>query len=254
MDNLTKNKKNTAADKLSARLVMCECSMYMRSKHFLNHSWAEVEQNLMGTQQLWSSFPVELQARLIASKGVFQLRDVLYTIDQEQEARGEKKYQAGPGACGTMVGLFTALSEFFELSGAVNEEATEFDGNELDFTGLLARMLDHCAQQDDADEEAVMLDLEEAMANADQDASGAVCSKEGLALRKDFEDSDVCHMCSHDFNSEIQARQSTSFVSGVLFGVRFSEQVQVAAVAAAGWPSGRSSKAAAIMGLIGSPI
>ena len=27
----------------------------------------------------------------------------LYTIDQEQEARGEKKYQAGPGACGTMV-------------------------------------------------------------------------------------------------------------------------------------------------------
>ena len=50
----------------------------------------------------------------------------------------------------------------------MSEEATEFDGSQLDFIGLLARMLDHCAQQDDADEEAVALDLEEAMANVDQ--------------------------------------------------------------------------------------
>ena len=146
-------------------------------------------QQLEGAKELWEDFPIELQARLSASRAIHMLRGGIAEIQKEEEKRGEEKFM--PGSPNGLTGLCVALTEFFNLSGALNEEAAAFDAADLNFATLLARLLAKAEQAAAAQDKGdIELDLE-ALLSAAEAADGQVAGSPGaIALRKEFEDGD----------------------------------------------------------------
>ena len=201
-ENLLRNRKKTAADKLGQRILLCECAHRLRNKNLLNFAtWDEAEQNIQGAKWLWADFPYALQSRISSSRAIHILREGVRKIQKEEAARNEEAFA---GDASNMTGLCVGLQEFFSLSSALNEEPSEgFDSNDLQFSSLLCRLLAQAHEQQtvDATGEDLELDLEKLMAaDVEGDVSGAVCSRGALLLRKTFEDLDcILKICvSHE--------------------------------------------------------
>ena len=163
--------------------MLCEACLWLRTKVLLNFTWDDVQQNLEACESLWSEFPWELQARLCVTKVTFTLRDGIARLEPD-------------GSC---LGLFMALPEYFYLSSAMNQEAETFQGTSPSFVGLLARLMEQAEKLENGPAEDVTLDLEEALKNVQEDASGEACGKEALELRRAFEETWVPRLSVFSF-------------------------------------------------------
>ena len=180
----------------------------MRSKNLSDYPWEEIAENLEGTRALWPSYTVEMQARVIASRGVHLLRGGLAKL-------AEQKGQPGEGLVPGLVGIFAALENFFLLSRAMQLEPAGFDGEELEFSALLARLLQQCTSQESGDAEEFM-DIEELLCHTNDTDEGTVSTKQGLVLRRNFEDGCVAKVAKVSYCMLLLLRGHCSHCSQVI--------------------------------------
>ena len=154
------------------------------------HSWEDVAENLEGTRPLWPSYTIEMQARVILARGVHILRDGLVKV---HDMVSKQKSQTGQALAPGILGTFTALGEFFQLSRAMQLEPAGFDAEELEFSAVLAHLLQQCTDQESGGAEQFM-DFEELLCNTKDVDEGTVSTKEGLVLRRNFEDGCVAQV------------------------------------------------------------